>query len=414
MSEEKHNPREDELFMITIIRMNGIPLAKMKVHPEQTVGELTHAIKVAAQATELDLLLAFDSEVLDVDEMLHEAGLYEGCSVTAIRFPELFIAATYDDGVTKIWSAESGECERTLAGSVDAAVTAVSFAPTGLSLILGCMDGAVGLWSVPTGNLIREYQGHGAPIFAVAASPNGKLMATGSSDRTAMVWDFNTGRCLKVFNGHRGSINCLAFAPDSKSVGSGSEDATLKLWSVDGKTRDINMSGHQGSIQAVAFSPQGKALSSGSLDGNVKVWSVKGHLDWSLPSPGCSVCALGYSPDGMNLAVGGTDGNCRIWSVGTGSNILTIECNFGYPGNIKSVAFSPAGTLLATGSQDGSLNIWSSQTGQLKHQMQAHVPDGQLRPSGVFAVAFSAGPVPPQPGARLNQKKKANQMSSVN
>lgn len=405
---------QEAMFMITIVRMNGIPLAKMKVHPEQTAGELTNAIKVAAQALELDLLLAFESEILDNDETLGQAGLVEGCSVTAIRFPELFVAATYDDGVTKIWSAESGECERTIAGSLEAAVTAVGFASSGLSLILGCMDGAVGLWSVPTGNLIREYAGHGAPVVALAASANGKMLATASFDRTARVWDFYTGACLKVYTGHRGSVTCLAFSPDSKSVGSGSEDTTLRVWTVAERSAEITMKGHQGSIQAVAFSPQGKSVASGSLDGAVKLWSVRGQMEWSLPSPGCSVCALGYSPDGMSLAVGGTDGNCRIWSVGTGSNILTIECNFGMPGNIRSVSFSPAGTLLATGAQDGGLHIWSSQSGHCKHSMEAHIPDGAQCPSGIFAVAFSAGPVPPQPGARMNRRKQANQVKGVN
>eukprot|EP00913_Durusdinium_trenchii_P007181 g6756.t1 len=43
---------------------------------------------------------------------LEDAKLSDGCTVVAIRYPELFLAATYDDGLTKIWSAETGSCER--------------------------------------------------------------------------------------------------------------------------------------------------------------------------------------------------------------------------------------------------------------------------------------------------------------
>lgn len=400
---------EEEHFKITVTRMNGVPLAKMKVTSEQTVADLAEAIKTAAQAPDLNLLLAFESEVLGFEEKLAEAGLYEGCSVTAIRFPELFLAATYDDGTTKIWSAESGDCERILetrAGNV----TSVAFAASGLSLVMGNMDGVAQLWSIGSGQLIREYAGHSGPVVAVACAPNGRLLATGCLDRTARLWDFYSCAVLRVCTTHRGTVTSVAFSPDSRTLATGSEDHKMKLWDTDPEVKKkgerMDCGGHQGSVQAIAFSPHGKALASGSLDSDVKIWGLSsGRQEWSLQGAGCAVCALGYSPDGMSLAVGGSDGNCRIWSVGTGSNILTIHCNHGIPAKVRSVAFSPAGTRLATGSSDGGVHLWGSQTGEERYAFELHQPPGNHAPVGVFAVAFSAGPVPPT-GERVKTKPR--------
>ena len=82
------------------------------MHSLQTVGELISAIKTAARADDLEMMLAFDSEVLQPAMTLEDAKLSEGATVVAIRSPELFLAGTYDDGLTKIWSAETGSCER--------------------------------------------------------------------------------------------------------------------------------------------------------------------------------------------------------------------------------------------------------------------------------------------------------------
>lgn len=149
----------------------------------------------------------------------------------------LFLAGTYDDGLTKIWSAETGSCERcygadfesfpvmlsvfqlvkraprTLDGTTSV-VTAVAFGASGLSLVLGMMDGHVQLRSVTSGEVLREFRAHHAPVSAVACAPSGQLMATGSLDRTAIVWNFEA-QAVKVFSGHAGSVTCMAFASDS-------------------------------------------------------------------------------------------------------------------------------------------------------------------------------------------------------
>lgn len=306
MPEAKGAP-QSEHFSLQITRMNGVPLAKMKVHSLQTVGELITAIKTAARADDLNMMLAFNSEVLQPALTLQDAKLSDGCNVVAIRYPELFLAATYDDGLTKIWSAETGNCERTIEGC-SSVVTGVAFGASGLSLVLGMMDGHVQLRSVTSGEIIREYRAHQAPIAGVACSANGQLLATGSLDRTAIVWNFETGRAMKVFSGHSGSVTSLAFSSDSLTLGTGSEDFTVRLWKVVEKRPETILKGHAGCIKAVNFSQHAKGLASGSTAGEVMIWSMTGRLELNLSPLGFAVCAVSYSPDGMSLAVGGTEG----------------------------------------------------------------------------------------------------------
>ncbi|CAE8642697.1 unnamed protein product [Polarella glacialis] len=397
----KRNPLPPEVFYnIDVTRMNGVSLLKIYANARHSVGDLVVSIKKAANisAKDLTLLLAFDSKVLDDAKTLEQAGLFDGASVTAIRFPELFFAAAYEDGTTQILSAESGDVQRTFTNELmreSGAVMSVAFAASGLSLVIGCMDGSAHLWSATSGIHMREYIGHTGPVTGVCCSPDGKLLATACFDRTARIWDFVTGRCRKVCIGHRGSVNCVDFSIDSKILGTGSEDSKAKLWSIDDdKKSELTLNGHQGAVQAIAFSPHGKAIATGSLDSDVNLWSTRtGRLEWNLSDGTCPVVSLAFSPDGMIIAVGGTDGTCKLWSVGTGTSSFTLQCNGGVPRSICTVAFSPAGTTLATGSEDGSVSIWGLDNGELsalKRTIQG--------PSGVFAVSFSAGPVASKDG----------------
>lgn len=53
------------------------------MHCLQTVGELIAAIKTAARAGDLEMMLAFNSEVLPPAMTLEDAKLSEGCTARA-------------------------------------------------------------------------------------------------------------------------------------------------------------------------------------------------------------------------------------------------------------------------------------------------------------------------------------------
>jgi WD40 repeat protein len=65
--------------------------------------------------------------------------------------------------------------------------TRVVVAPDGRLALTSGMDGALMLWDLETGDLIRRSEGFGA-MFDIALSPDGQTALAGSSDTTIVQW----------------------------------------------------------------------------------------------------------------------------------------------------------------------------------------------------------------------------------
>ncbi len=68
-------------------------------------------------------------------------------------------------------------------------VTSLGFGGDGRTLAVGCADGRVELWDVPTGRLLQRLEGHDGTVTALAVSGDGRLLASGSADKSIFVWD---------------------------------------------------------------------------------------------------------------------------------------------------------------------------------------------------------------------------------
>lgn len=71
-------------------------------------------------------------------------------------------------------------------------------------------------WSLESGQAVRSFKGHKAPVADMAVDASGGLLATGSADRTVRVWDVDGGYCTHSFTGHRWA--CKAWIGRGKEV----------------------------------------------------------------------------------------------------------------------------------------------------------------------------------------------------
>jgi len=382
----------EEPMTVVVQRMNGSSLAKIKSTSKQTVAEFITSIKEVA-GPGVHLTLTCSTKVLRPDQTLEDAGLYDGSIVTAIRQPELFVAAAFEDGSAAVWSVESGKLERNFECRYGS-VKSVTFAQSGLILVLGMVDGTVQLWNVVTGKFMRQFSGHMGAIFSVASSPNGKLLATGCFDGTSKLLNTETGRVIRVCSGHRGSIKSLCFSTDSRTLATGSEDCNVKLWKVLDRTGELTLTGHSSTITAIAFSHYGKALASGADNGEVNAWSaVSGRLVWELPRASAGVKSLAFSRDGVSLAVGAFNGECALFSATTRACTSRVQCHSTSP--FQSMGFSPAGHLLITGNEAGEMQVYGTDDGASRKTLEDFAAPSMS--SSVAAVAVCAGPVPKKP-----------------
>ena len=82
-------------------------------------------------------------------------------------------------------------------------VTALDVVPSARGqLISGSSDGALRLWDVDTGKVIREIK-HGGPVTAIAVRNDAGRFASAGADKIAKLWDASDGRQIAELKGDR-------------------------------------------------------------------------------------------------------------------------------------------------------------------------------------------------------------------
>ena len=81
----------------------------------------------------------------------------------------------------------TGAATTTFAGT-RAVLGDMTFTPDGQRLLAPLPNGAVGIWSVATGQQVGELVGHTLPVTGIAVSADGTHAVTSSQDGTVRSW----------------------------------------------------------------------------------------------------------------------------------------------------------------------------------------------------------------------------------
>jgi len=144
------------------------------------------------------------------------------------------LATTPDFYAINIWDLNAtGKPLFTIQTAFSNAVTTASFSPNGSYLATAHYDGAIKLWDVVTGVMIREINS-GAAVQSLAFSPDGTLLASGNSYENHLIklWWVDTGDLLRSLEGHSSGVDHLLFSPYGDLLVSGSYDGTILLWGI--------------------------------------------------------------------------------------------------------------------------------------------------------------------------------------
>jgi WD40 repeat protein len=63
-------------------------------------------------------------------------------------------------------------------------------------VVTGGADGQLILWNVDTGQVLRRFRGHTAPIFDISVSEDGSLLASTAGDHLLRIWLIQSGKEL--------------------------------------------------------------------------------------------------------------------------------------------------------------------------------------------------------------------------
>lgn len=256
-------------------------------------------------------------------------------------------------------------------------------------------DGAVMVWDVRTGRLVRTLAGLSPSPYSIAWSPDGARIAGGDSQRV-IIWDARSGQKLGE-NLHKSLLSDLDFTAGGLFANGAQElyddpQGGWVVWKLDPGTgalaRKVTLADpHTHALNDTVFSPDGRlAATLGSKpELEIRIWDLaSGRTLTAIAAPRDNRSAE-FSPDGTRVATGGGNG-IAVWDVASGRQLI----HFG-SGVIDDVAFSPDGRRIVSGHMNNAVTVWDAVTGQLLTQMSGHTkrvlsvafsPDGRVVASG--------------------------------
>lgn len=191
----------------------------------------------------------------------------------AISGDGLRIAAGQSGGLVQVFDLASGaELCRVRAG--EQLIFRLCFTPDGRALATASADstGVLRLWEVPSGRLLRSFEGFSGPLRALAISPDGAELAAGGDDGVVRIWRLESGALLHALDAHRQAVQSLAYSPDGARLVSGHYGRSIHVWDAREGRLALVLRAHDGSVTGVAFSGDGRLLVSGSNDKTVRIW----------------------------------------------------------------------------------------------------------------------------------------------
>ncbi len=157
-------------------------------------------------------------------------------------------------------------------------INSLSFSRDGSRLLVGSgitgAYGTVAVYSVESGEKLREMVGHRDSVYVAEFSPDEASIATGGYDRDILMWNTETGDLVQTFQGHNGAITDLAFSPDGKVLVSASSDETAKVWNVKNGQRLDTLSQSEGEVFTIDVTSNGKFIIAGSGDNRLRAWRL--------------------------------------------------------------------------------------------------------------------------------------------
>ena len=190
----------------------------------------------------------------------------------------------------------------------------------------------------------------------MAYSPDGKTLAVADQDRTIKLIDTRTGRVRTVLQGCLNSAAVIAFSFDGRLAAALSQGEVF-LW--DASTGARRPCKFTGKGRCIAFSPTRSLLAIGSETGLIYLWDAG-----SLSSPGSmqihpeATTALTFSPDGRTLASVGFDRTVHLWDCSGDCAPQKPMLSRFVNEWVHSMAFLPGGRTLLTGGDSTTVRFW--------------------------------------------------------
>jgi WD40 repeat protein len=242
------------------------------------------------------------------------------------------LAIGSDDGVAVIRRLPGGEPIAKLRGhraSIDEAVPS----PSGGLLATHSLDGEVLLWDLKGFQLLRRLtldpSSEGAEVRLVF-SPDEQTLAAAANTGGVRLWTLPSGDVLRDLEFSIEDVARIAFAPDSTAFATAVAERGGTIWNIRGDAQ-LGAFGHERVVWDLCYSPDGARLYGAAGLNGVVGWNARsGRELFRLAGHRGHVDLVAVSPDGQTLATSATDNAVRLWHIPTGRPLFTLTNNSGH------------------------------------------------------------------------------------
>lgn len=245
-----------------------------------------------------------------------------------------------------------------------------AFSPNGKALATVSNEGFVCVHDLPGGRELRRFPGRqesGQPqqaITAVTFAPDGRTLMAGYGHQSVTQFNrqFNQLGSGMLYStaAPTGLVRIweLTSAQERSQIHLGSSAAPVLLSSTfRGGEGLIGMGmGQVATVSLVAPSPDGRTVAV-LLDSSLILWDLEGNRELRRLQDVFLGGALTFSPDGRLLAIAGST-EFTLWNVATGKLLARGD---GHHGAIMALAFSPDGKSLVSTAADTTAVVWDVQ-----------------------------------------------------
>jgi len=232
-------------------------------------------------------------------------------------------------------------------------------------------DGAIRLWDIDTGEVVRKFKGHSGMIMSMLLLPEKNQFLSASVDKTIKLWDMKNGKEIRSFEEHEKAVMLMVLISGENQFLSGAGD--IKLWDVNTGKVEKTFKGHKGDIVSLLLLSGQKQFLSGEFyigSCDIKLWDINtGNEVRTFSGHTRPISRLLLLPGGEQFISSSNDKTVRLWNI---ENEKAIRVFKGHKGFVNSLLLLPEGMQILTGSRDKTVRLWNVKTGEEVRIFRGH------------------------------------------
>jgi ATP-dependent Clp protease ATP-binding subunit ClpC len=153
-------------------------------------------------------------------------------------------------------------------------------------------------------------------VWSVAWSTDTRFLASGSADHTIRIWSVSSGNCVRQLQGHTDWVVTVTWSPHDRYLASLGNDHTIRVWNTRSweMIRCWSVHGSASYLKDLVWSPDGRLLASAARDRVISVWKPSTGRELArFTFPEDSAWRLAWSPDGAFLVSSHSGDIFRVW-----------------------------------------------------------------------------------------------------